>query len=61
MVEEHHERHENISGEPRIVMASYMFDNDKAYTRLFVESARYSGIDIVLIGDPAPDCLTAPN
>ena len=29
-----------ISEEPRIVMVSYMFDNDKAYTRLFVESAR---------------------
>jgi hypothetical protein len=61
MVEEHHERHENISGEPRIVMASYMFDNDKAYTRLFVESARYSGIDIVLIGDPAPKFVLPSN
>ena len=39
---------------PKIVLVSYMFGADvvqKRYLRLFVESARLSGVDVLLLGD----------
>ena len=49
---------------PRIVLVSYVFGKpaaQKHYLELFCESARYSGVDVVLLGDNTPSFRLPPN
>ena len=49
---------------PKIVLFSYLFGEATAkrrHVRLFVESARRSGVDIVFVGDAAPPFSLPPN
>jgi len=50
-----------VSTEPQIVMFSYIFGTSNAYVRMFVESARHSGINVVIIGSPVPSFPLPPN
>lgn len=41
----------------RVVLMTYLFGSDyvnRGYVRMFVETAKYSGVDILIVGEPAP-------
>ena len=42
-------------------MVAFLFGKVRSYLRMFVESARHSGIDIAIVGFPAPDFPLPPN
>jgi len=49
------------SSEQSIIMATYIFGRTASYVQMFAESARHSGIDVVIIGSPAPTFSLPPN
>ena len=49
------------STEQRVLMVTYIFGTSASYVRLFVESARHSGIDVAIVGSPAPAFPLPPN
>ena len=42
-------------------MATYIFGKTASYAQMFVESARYSGVDVVIVGSPTPTFELPPN
>jgi hypothetical protein len=51
----------SIKRKERIIMATYVFGDEKKYLRMFLESVRYSGIDVVIVGDHHPSYELPPN
>jgi hypothetical protein len=45
----------------KIIMATYIFGKTASYAQMFVESARYSGVDVVIVGSPTPFFELPPN
>ena len=42
-------------------MATYIFGKTASYAQMFVESARFSGVDVIIVGSPAPTFELPPN
>jgi hypothetical protein len=51
----------SIKRKERIIMATFVFGDEKKYLRMFLESVRYSGIDVVIVGDHHPSYELPPN
>jgi hypothetical protein len=50
--------------DPKVLMISYVFGEDavnKLYLRMFVESARWAGIDVAIVGHPGVPFALPPN
>ena len=65
-LEESRQKTAASSSYPRIILFSYVFGKqaaDKRYLRVFLESARRSGVDVLIVGDhaPAPSSSLPPN
>jgi len=61
---EHQQSDPTTEQYPRILMASYVFGESaysKGYFRPFLESLRYAGIDVAIVGSPAPPFELPPN
>lgn len=60
--EDRHLKVEAVQSSPHKILAvSYIFGTSRSYVQMFVESARYSGIDIVIVGSPPPTFPLSPN